>query len=342
MGDTVVQRWRKYGKDRLYVNADDGTRIGWHDVLAGEDHVEVPGREGDYLAAVARWRADDVVADSTVPALEQVTGNPGDDRDGASVVAVAAVVAAESSLATEPRWEDLAERRAGAMAREQALALKHAAPVRTFVARLLGVHTDERAWRIGADGEEKVAARLANLAKKDPRWTFVHAIPVGENGSDIDHLVVGPGGVFTLNAKHHPGARIWIRGNAFRVNGTQVPYVRNSRHEAERASRYLAAACGFPVAVAGIIVPVGARQRHRQGTACRCARRQSHGAGRLAAAAPSDARRSNDRRGLRDSPPIDDVASEELTVTLHMRAPTVCGQRLGRRAERGQIRRRCS
>ena len=160
--------------------------------------------------------------------------------------------------AAPPVWDDLAAHRAGEMARQQAVALKQAAPVRTFVARVLGVHTDERAWRIGADGEEMVAARLATLARKDPRWKFLHAIPVGENGSDIDHLVMGPGGVFSLNAKHHPGARIWIRDNAFKVNGQQQPYIRNSRHEALRAGRYLTAACGFPVAVAGVVVPVGA------------------------------------------------------------------------------------
>lgn len=230
MGETVVERWRKYGKDRLYVNAGDGTRVGWHDVLTGEDHVEMPGQEDDCRAAVARWRADGGMAGGSATAREPVAKHPADDAEVVIVIDDAAVVPAvdsESSPATEPEWEDLAERRAGSMAREQALALKQAAPVRTFVARVLGVHTDERAWRIGADGEEKVAARLAKLAKKDPRWTFLHAIPVGENGSDIDHLVVGPGGVFTLNSKHHPGARIWIRGNAFRVNGTQVPYVRN-------------------------------------------------------------------------------------------------------------------
>ena len=64
--------------------------------------------------------------------------------------------------------------------------------------------------------------------------------------------------MFSLNAKHHPGAVIWIRDNAFKVNGQQQPYIRNSRHEALRAGRYLTAACGFPVAVAGVVVPVGA------------------------------------------------------------------------------------
>jgi len=42
-------------------------------------------------------------------------------------------------------WEDLAPRQARATAGEQALALKEAAPVRTFLARVFGVRSDERA-----------------------------------------------------------------------------------------------------------------------------------------------------------------------------------------------------
>ena len=60
--------------------------------------------------------------------------------------------------------------------------------MRTFVARVFGVHTEERAWRVGS---------------------------VGERGSDIDHLAIGPGGVFTINAKHHAGAKIWVGGDTF-------------------------------------------------------------------------------------------------------------------------------
>ena len=130
--------------------------------------------------------------------------------------------------------------------------------MKTALARVLGVHTDERAWRIGADGEEKVAAQLAKVAKKDPRWRFLHAIPVGDRGSDIDHLIIGPGGVFTVNAKNHPKAKIWVGGNTFMVNGHKQPYIRNSRYEAARAAKLLTAACGFPVHVEGLIVTVNA------------------------------------------------------------------------------------
>jgi hypothetical protein len=152
-------------------------------------------------------------------------------------------------------WIDLTTNRAGAEAREHALAARDAAPVRAFFARALGVHNDERAWRIGADGEEKVAAQLDKAAKQDPRWQFLHAIPVGNRGSDIDHLIVGPGGVFTVNAKHHPKAKIWVGGSTFMVNGAKQPY---SRYEAARAAKLLTAACGFPVHVEGLIVTVNA------------------------------------------------------------------------------------
>ena len=169
------------------------------------------------------------------------------------------VAPAESISAPVVHDLDLALHRPGQLVREQAMAAREAAPVRSVLARLLGVHTEERAWRIGADGEEKVAAQVQKLIRKDPRWQVLHAIPVGSKGSDIDHLVVGPGGVFTLNAKHHPGARMWVGGGTFMVNGVRQPYIRNSRHEASRASRLLTSACGVQVEVIGVVVPVGAK-----------------------------------------------------------------------------------
>ena len=62
----------------------------------------------------------------------------------------------------------------------------------------------------------------------------------------------------TVNAKHHPGAKIWIGGDTFLVNGRRQPYVRNSRFEARRAARLPSAATGLPVVAVGVIVPVGA------------------------------------------------------------------------------------
>jgi hypothetical protein len=78
---------------------------------------------------------------------------------------------------------DLAVNRPGEAVREQAVASRQVAPVKTVLARMLGMHTDERARRLGADGEEAVALRLLRL---DPEWKFLYAVPVGERGSDID------------------------------------------------------------------------------------------------------------------------------------------------------------
>ena len=129
--------------------------------------------------------------------------------------------------------------------------MKAQSPVWNLVARVLGVETDERSWRVGAEGEEKVGRRLGSLPQG---WHQLHSIPVGNRGSDIDHLVIGPGGVFSLNTKHLPGAAVWLTERGVRVNGQSMPYLRNSRFEAERASKLLTAACTMPVQVHSVIV----------------------------------------------------------------------------------------
>ena len=128
--------------------------------------------------------------------------------------------------------------------------------VRSPLARLLGsspLPDAARSWYVGALGEQEVGRRLAALG---PEWTVLHAIPVGDRGSDVDHVVIGPGGVFTLNTKHHPGKKVWAAGQTVMVAGQRHPYVRNAVHEAQRAAKLLSAAVGRPVAVTGAVVLV--------------------------------------------------------------------------------------
>ena len=126
---------------------------------------------------------------------------------------------------------------------------------RILEAEINGIYTEERAYRIGADGEEVVGAELARLPSS---WRVLRSIPIGKRSSDIDHLVIGPGGVFTVNTKHHPGANVWIGGNNLLVNRKKMFYVRNSRFEAQRAARILSEACGFGVPTFGVIAVLGA------------------------------------------------------------------------------------
>ncbi|MCU1588573.1 MAG: hypothetical protein JWN31_2066, partial [Frankiales bacterium] len=117
------------------------------------------------------------------------------------------------------------------------------------------VHTDERAWRLGAEGERLIGGQLAKLEKLG--WTVVHDLPIGEKGSNIDHVLVGPGGVFTVNSKYHVGKDIWCAGDTVMVGGFKQPYVRNARHEAKRASKLLSAAYGAPVPVTALVIILG-------------------------------------------------------------------------------------
>lgn len=226
-----MTRWRRHGKDRLYVDHPDGRRLGWHDLLDGTDHPDAPEHLDAVHAAAAAWRAHHAPAAASAPGSPQAAD-------------------------TATGWTDLAGRRPGQMALAQADAVRAAAPRRRFWARLFGPPPPDRSWRVGARGEQLVGRQLARLVAENPGWTCLHAVPVGVEGSDIDHVVIGPGGVFTLNTKHHPSGRVWVGARTVMVDGTRVPYLRNARHEAQRASRLLTAAVGFPVDVQGVVVVI--------------------------------------------------------------------------------------
>jgi hypothetical protein len=133
-------------------------------------------------------------------------------------------------------------------------------PPQSRLSRLFGQHPlrdDARAWYRGALGERAVARHLALMGTE---WHSIHGIPVGTKGSDIDHLVVGPAGVFSINAKRHFGARVFAGGGSVRVNGQPTQYVRNSQHEAQRVNKLLSVAVGYNVEVTPMLVIVDARE----------------------------------------------------------------------------------
>ena len=125
-------------------------------------------------------------------------------------------------------------------------------PPRSRTARLFGrdpLSPDAEPWYRGALGELEVARVLGRLGEE---WQTFHAIPIGTHGSDIDHLVIGPAGVFTINTKRHPG-KVWVANRMLMVNGQRTHHLRNAEHEGKRAARILS------VPVTPLIVVVGAR-----------------------------------------------------------------------------------
>jgi len=99
----------------------------------------------------------------------------------------------------------------------------------------------------GATGGGPVARQLDQLKAHDTRWVYLSGVPGGKKGCEIGHLVIGPGGVFTINARHHQDAKGWIGGD-IRIGG----------YEAQRAARLLTSATRISIRVRGLLVPVAA------------------------------------------------------------------------------------
>ncbi len=94
----------------------------------------------------------------------------------------------------------------------------------------------------GAARASTIGQRLDRLA--DEGWATVHDVPLGRQGTCVEHLLIGPGGLFTVTERRHPGQRVVGRGRAMAVDGRPVAYLRDARLEATRTQdRLLAAGC---------------------------------------------------------------------------------------------------
>src|SRR4051795_2727414 len=252
-----AEPWRRYGHERPYVTADDATRLGYVDLKTGESHDVEANRADEFHAAVQRWRAD------AAPASLRPNRNRIGSRSAEQRTPPPPQVPADAAPPNRPpsaMETDLAANQPGQAAAEVAAAYQEAAPLSSLIARLFGRHTEERAWRIGAAGEAETARRLRPLidpsgwgADARATWRVLHSIPVGEVGTDIDHLLIGPPGVFTINTKTHPGKRVWAHSTVITIDQRRTRYAEAARSEADRAARALSAAVGVRVQVFPVI-----------------------------------------------------------------------------------------
>jgi hypothetical protein len=122
-----------------------------------------------------------------------------------------------------------------------------------FVGRLLpGLVPEGASWRKGAAGERKVARRLGSLPKDE--WMQLHDRPLGPNGRNVDHLVIGTGGVYSINTKNLSG-RVVVKKTHLAVNGYRdYPVVHTARNEGGQVGARLSAAVGAVVEVTPVIV----------------------------------------------------------------------------------------
>jgi Nuclease-related domain len=118
---------------------------------------------------------------------------------------------------------------------------------------------DAIAWRRGAAGERRTARLLGPLERQG--WAVLHDLAVPGSRADLDHLVIGPGGVFMIDSKQYrgrlqldPSGKLWHGRSPLAATLQAVSF------EADQAARVLpdpGVAVVPIVAVHGAQVPWG-------------------------------------------------------------------------------------
>ena len=87
----------------------------------------------------------------------------------------------------------------------------------------------ERAEYAAAKEEQRITAELDDLPIG---WFVVHPADLGElvsQDGEIDHVVIGPGGVFTIHLEHQPAAKVWVSEHKVTINGRDSDQMSQAR-----------------------------------------------------------------------------------------------------------------
>jgi hypothetical protein len=119
---------------------------------------------------------------------------------------------------------------------------------------------DTGAWRRGATGERRTARLLAPLERHG--WVVLHDLAIPGSTANIDHLVIGPGGVVAIDSKQYRGQlRVDRDGMVWHGRHLLVSALRTTLWEADQPDEVLGIAdlqVAAIVAVHGARVPWGA------------------------------------------------------------------------------------
>jgi hypothetical protein len=113
---------------------------------------------------------------------------------------------------------------------------------------------DAVAWRRGAAGEQRTARLLAGLERH--RWVVLHDLALPGSRANLDHLVIGPGGVFVVDSKQYRGRlQLDPSGRLWHSRYSLGPTLHAVDFEADRAAQILA----DPQVVVPIVAVHGAK-----------------------------------------------------------------------------------
>ena len=100
--------------------------------------------------------------------------------------------------------------------------------------------------------DEPLATRLERLVPTG--WLALHDVPVGLQGGVLDHLLIGPGGVYTIRFHAHPGSVACLSRTGIVVDGRPTNYLRDAQLEQSRVETLLGESAGLNVEVRAVIV----------------------------------------------------------------------------------------
>ncbi len=113
------------------------------------------------------------------------------------------------------------------------------------------LHPDARPAYNGAIAAIAAASQLDQLSDD---WTVLNSVPLGAGDGELDHLVIGPGGVFVLATRNYRGRRVRAGGNILTVDGHKTDEIRALRYAERRATDVLRQALGAHVTISPVIV----------------------------------------------------------------------------------------
>jgi hypothetical protein len=97
---------------------------------------------------------------------------------------------------------------------------------------------DASAWRRGAAGERRTARLLGPLERQG--WVVLHDLAVPGSRANLDHLAIGPGGVFAVDSKQYRGRlQLDPSGRLWHGRYPLTPTLRAASFEADQAARVL-------------------------------------------------------------------------------------------------------
>jgi hypothetical protein len=119
-------------------------------------------------------------------------------------------------------------------------------PPRSRLARTLGaspLDANERSWLRAAQAEMIVGDILARLPNG---YNVYHSLPIRNTAFWIDHLVLGPGGIFSISSKTRWDRDLTGSPRSIQIGAHAVPYLRDAQFESAQITALLAAAMPAP------------------------------------------------------------------------------------------------